>query len=589
MRTYCNDCQGYHECTGCLTPDATANIDRLTAQVRSLRDELRKTQLDLMDSQQAHGVAVAENRRLQEALTAVEERERRVNGEFAAQSERLVAAEERASRAQAEAKHYHEWGYKQADRVAVLEGALRKLYARFQAACPGSFFGWVDAALTAPPATPDKPAETQEIEGFDVEAGASREQMKFRAAMSMKRLARTLKAETQAATCEHCGRESEAPFVFCPKCGECNSATGSPKEQAATCSYPLGRDQCPLHKPSAKSETIESLARKVVRSRHDDLDTGSLNWVAVLACHVDALACALGEESATGSPTSAGAQPDAVEQLGSLLKEAGANPYLRVDLARALKAEKERDDYRAAHRHRGDEIERLKAGLAAEKQRADEFEAQSKQRLASWNSEAEGLRDRIADLTRENERLRHDSNALVAAKTLIAQRSQEHATTQAALGRAVAALREARTKGHLTCSCFACMRLSGAVDSILLDPTCNAAGEKYAAIEKIRHDRDIKAAALDRALYLMKKAQPWMPQNVRGMFDAALGDADGVAAGEAWAEMVAAVEAAQAAYDALAGLHVANHPEEPMGTWVAELRDLGNALAKVDAHKGASK
>lgn len=32
--------------------------------------------------------------------------------------------------------------------------------------------------------------------------------------------------ETPAPTCRcvHCGRESEAPFVFCPKCGECNPA-----------------------------------------------------------------------------------------------------------------------------------------------------------------------------------------------------------------------------------------------------------------------------------------------------------------------------------------------------------------------------
>lgn len=37
-------------------------------------------------------------------------------------------------------------------------------------------------------------------------------------------------------------------------------------------------------------------------------------------------------------------------------------------------------------------------------------------------------------------------------------------------------------------------------------------------------------------------------------------------------------EAAEAAYGALAGLHVANHPQEAMGSWVAELRDLGNAL-----------
>lgn len=57
---------------------------------------------------------------------------------------------------------------------------------------------------------------------------------------------------------------------------------------------------------TTRAERIEILARKVVASRHDDLDTGSINWVAVLACHMDALAAALAETDATASYSHAG-------------------------------------------------------------------------------------------------------------------------------------------------------------------------------------------------------------------------------------------------------------------------------------------
>lgn len=56
---------------------------------------------------------------------------------------------------------------------------------------------------------------------------------------------------------------------------------------------------------------------------------------------------------------------------------------------------------------------------------------------------------------------------------------------------------------------------------------------------------------------------------------------DLVAARDRIAQLESVRVAAQAAYDALAGFFVAHHPEEPMGSWVAELRDLGNALALV--------
>lgn len=52
---------------------------------------------------------------------------------------------------------------------------------------------------------------------------------------------------------------------------------------------------------TTRAERIEILARKVVASRHDDLDTGSINWVAVLACHMDELAAALDENDPTDS------------------------------------------------------------------------------------------------------------------------------------------------------------------------------------------------------------------------------------------------------------------------------------------------
>lgn len=54
---------------------------------------------------------------------------------------------------------------------------------------------------------------------------------------------------------------------------------------------------------------------------------------------------------------------------------------------------------------------------------------------------------------------------------------------EAVLGRAAAALKKARAPDHMTCTCFACVRLSSAVDNILLDPDNAAAGEAWAEME----------------------------------------------------------------------------------------------------------
>ena len=43
----------------------------------------------------------------------------------------------------------------------------------------------------------------------------------------------------------------------------------------------------------SRAHLVETAARKVVASRHDDLDTGSVNWVAVLDSHLTTLAAAL--------------------------------------------------------------------------------------------------------------------------------------------------------------------------------------------------------------------------------------------------------------------------------------------------------
>lgn len=43
----------------------------------------------------------------------------------------------------------------------------------------------------------------------------------------------------------------------------------------------------------SRAHLVDTAARKVVASRHDDLDTGSVNWVAVLDSHLTTLAAAL--------------------------------------------------------------------------------------------------------------------------------------------------------------------------------------------------------------------------------------------------------------------------------------------------------